>query len=150
MTAFEETIKKYNLPTFILLDKYFDLAGIEEKEITIRDVRKKIGEKIGTYAELCSRVIHPDPGSYADLYECNCFSTKEKEKISAVIKTLMVLHRKLLITELENDEKNDAEFIKTTTEEWKPIIEQIRTMLQKLKEEWTHNGSATKNQNYFV
>ena len=75
---FEILKKKYTLPSFEELDKEFEISRIEEDELILQDIKKKIIDKIYYYSEILEDLMEPD-SRIRTLHELSVFNDLEKE-----------------------------------------------------------------------
>ena len=133
---YEVLKKKYNLPDFEVLDKEFEISTIEKPDFLLRNIKKKISEKLELAAELLTKLIQPETTSIADLYEYRCFSEKEKKKIFELYSKVLYLHRKLLETDLILDDTEDANIIMHAAKEWPELRKQLIPFVKSLEACW--------------
>jgi len=140
--------KKHNLPDFNKLDFEFEISIIDDGVFIIREVRRKMSEKIETFTKLLEDVLQPET-TVADLHECNFFGEEEKEKIFKLYSKLMRINRKSLCLGLNPDDKKEAEFINNVFGEWENIKKDITHVLRKMKEAWEKEAETKENPQYF-
>lgn len=136
--------KKHKLPGFEELDAEFEISGIEPDGSVLREVRKKIADKIGHVCGTVEQVLHPDT-NLADLYESRVLDEQEKKELFEMYKKLMVAERRCVELFISSDEKLDADFIKSFSAEWKTLKPQLVKLIRKLRESWekeTEEGEA--------
>ena len=141
---YESLRRKYKLPGFDELDAEFEISAIEAESGLLREVRKQISEKVGNVSLLVEEVLQPDT-NLVNLYESRVFDEAEKQKIFELYKRLMVVDRTLVELMIANDERLDAEFIKSFHEEWRKIKPELLRFVRKLRESWgkeTEEGEA--------
>jgi hypothetical protein len=127
--------EKHSLPDFGVLDTEFEISTIEEESFILRNIRKKIVEKIESSIKLLDDILHPDAG-FASYRESSIFSPEEREDIIITYKKLMYFNR--VSTELsfsDSDEQN-AKFINEFMKEWPGLKQSILSFVGKLKESW--------------
>ncbi|MBI2141809.1 hypothetical protein HYU16_05310 [Candidatus Woesearchaeota archaeon] len=136
--------KKHKLPGFEELDAEFEISDIEPDGSVLREVRKKIADKIGHVCGTVEQVLHPET-NLADLYESRVLDEQEKKELFEMYKKLMAAERKCVELFISSDEKLDAAFIKSFSAEWKTLKPQLIKLVRKLKESWekeTDEGEA--------
>jgi len=144
---YEALKKKYKLPEFEQLDKNFEISCIEHAKLLHVNIRKRIVEKIETFCDVLENLIHPNT-DITSMYEDKFFSDKEKEKMFDLYKKLMVFARKALQLSIEADEKEDAEFIRDISTEWRGIKEEFHKITNKLKESWEKEIESESKMEY--
>lgn len=133
---YEVLKKKYNLPDFEALDNEFEISTIEKPDFLLRNIKKKICEKMDVAAELLAKLIQPETTCIADLYEYRCFGDKDKKEIFALYSKVLYLHRRLLETDFLLDDNSDAAVIKLITKEWPDIRKQMIPFVKELEACW--------------
>jgi len=146
---YEPFKKKYNLPSFKELDRLFEISDIEVSNgFLLRQVRKKIHEKIDFLNSLLNEVIYPEPSSLVSMHECRVFSEKDKEEAFDLFGQLMTLVRTSNELELSQMESHDAEFIKNVHKEWKSYTKRVSVFVGKMKESWKKTLPSDEELNY--
>ena len=145
---YDKEKKKFNLPDYDNLDFEFEISNIEEGYFIIREIRRKISDKLETFIKLLEDVLQPET-TVANLHECNFFDEEEKEKIFKLYSKLMRLNRKSLCLGLNPDDKEEAEFISNVFSEWESIKKDVTHVLTKMKESWEKEAEAKENPQYF-
>lgn len=141
---YEPLRKRYKLPGFDELDAEFEISAIEAESGLLREVRKQISEKVGNISSLVEEVLQPDT-NLVNLYESRVFEDEDKKELFELYKRLMVVDRTLVELTIANDEKLDAEFIKSFAAEWKKLKPGLLRFVRKLRESWekeTEEGEA--------
>ena len=131
----EGLLKKYKLSSFRELDNEFEISGIEKKEFLLREVRRKIAERIESYAKLFESVFQIEP-SLTTLNELTALSDGEKENLYKIFRKIMVLDRFSIETSIDENDRKTAEFIKKALNEWKELKKELLPIIKKLKESW--------------
>jgi hypothetical protein len=133
---YEDLTKKYKLPPFNSLNNEFEISTIENKEFLLREIRRKIDEKIELYVKLLEGILQPDTSSLSDMYECSVFNDKEKDVIFKLFKKLLFFHRFSIETSVGEDDKRSVEFINDFWKDWSGIKDEFSDFVKKMKEEW--------------
>ncbi|MBW2978251.1 hypothetical protein KY331_05375 [Candidatus Woesearchaeota archaeon] len=131
----EGLLKKYKLPSFKELDDEFEISTIEKKEFFLREIRRKIAEKIEAYGKLFESVLQIEP-TIITLNELTAFSESDKEELYKIFRKLMVIDRGSIETSIDENDKKTAEFIKNTCKEWQDLKKELLPFVQKLKKSW--------------
>ncbi len=124
------------LPDFEKINKEFELSTIETPEFILRNVKRKIAEKLEPLIEVLEHIINPDPNSLVDMYECKCFTNGEKKQIIDVFRHMMEQYRILMETDILCEDKTDAETIKRFFDVWMQEKKILLPMLKKIHESW--------------
>jgi hypothetical protein len=141
---------KYNLPKFKDLDYEFELssANIKEKNFLIRNVRRRLNDKIIFYCKIIEGLLYPNPNNLIGMLEVKSFDENEKGRMSKIYKKLMEFERESLSLDVNPDEKKEIEFINNLFKEWKKFKEEITKISKKMKESW-HLEEKEEKDNYF-
>ncbi|MFC1754316.1 hypothetical protein ACFL96_13150, partial [Thermoproteota archaeon] len=91
-SSYESLKKKYHLPSYEELNWEYEIGNIEEDDLVIRNIRKKITEKFEYIANVLSSIIQPET-DLSNLHEASFFDEKEKEDIIKVYKRVMYYYR---------------------------------------------------------
>ena len=145
---YEELKKKYSLPDFEELNKEFEISIIEYEDFLLREIRKKIADKINTMCEFFEDLLSPD-NTIANLYEYKAFNDAEREDVFRLYKRLKVLEKLSLELSLNHDEKKDAEFINEFFSSWESIKNKIIKIIRKMRDFWEKESTKKENEEYF-
>jgi len=132
---YEELIKKHKLPSFKELDNEFEISTIDKHEFPLREIRRKITEKIDLYVALFESVLQVEP-TIKTLNEVGAFSENEKENLYKIFRKLMVIDRSSIETSIDEDDEKTSKFIKTVFDQWKDMKKELLPVIKKLKESW--------------
>lgn len=139
--------KKYSLPDFDSLNNEFEVFSIENKQFLLKEIRRKIIEKLDAYAKILESLLQPDTASLSAMHECRFIEDKEKEDIYKNYKRLMIIDRNSIISSLGN-EKEEAEFIKSSFEEWLRLKKDIGPIMKKIKSTWEKEADVKEELGY--
>lgn len=147
-TVYEQLNKKYSLPAFEKLDNEFEVSSIENKQFLLKEIRRKITDKIEAYAKILEALLQPDTASVSSMRECRFIEDKEKEEIYTLYKKLMIIDRSSIIASL-GDDRQAADFIKNSFEEWNKLKSDIMPIAEKLKSSWENEKDIKEELEYF-
>lgn len=133
---YNELRKKHRLPDFRELDFELELQDIESTAYLLKQILRKIGEKLEFYSRVIEETLQPDASNIYALHESRFFDEKEKKEMYDVYVKLMNLSRHSLEISLSNDEKSEAEVITRFFGEWKDLKEELIKYARKMKESW--------------
>ena len=140
---YDKLRKKHSvLPKFDVTDHEFEICTIEKPNFLLRQVRRKIHERIDELRSHLASILQPDPTSFTDTYEFSCFTRSDQNKILDLYKRLMLLYRDLSEADLELDDALDAKLISRTVEEWPKLRKEALTYLKKLKNCWIRTSES--------
>lgn len=141
--------KKYKLPLFKDLDAEFELSTIELPDFFLRQVKKKIKEKLQDLSEIFSEILNPSSESLVQLSQCKIFDVEEKNKIYELFRQIQYYIQVLHESEYINDEKKDAELINEINKDWPHLKTKALVYLGKLKEHWKKEINLKETLEYF-
>lgn len=130
--------KKYKLPSFTELNKYFDIerAADKESEFPLREIRRYIGDKITNYIRFVETILNP---AGAPMFIFSLIKTMPMEARVILQKTYSQLARmdlEVMSRDVSFDEKKEAEFINSIFSQWKEIEKNISSVLEGFKSNW--------------
>ena len=146
--AYGKFAKKYNLPGFDELDNEFELSPIEDNEkFLLREVRRKICEKIDCFIEVVEPIIQPDT-HIKDLHEARLFSKKDIDELYIIYRRLLFYYRDGNYVSTICKEDEDARFIKEFYTEYPSIKDKILSACEKLKDAWQKESESEDSIGY--
>jgi len=128
--------KDFDLPDFDLLNNEFEIITIEPDGFLLREIKRKINERLSSACELLTKLIQPETTSLVDIYEYRCFDDTAKKKIFVLFCQVMCLKRKINESELLLDDKIDAAIIKQAAETWPKMRQQMIPFVKELEVCW--------------
>ena len=141
--------KKYKLPNFKQIDEEFEISDLESTNFLMSGNLRRIGEKLEFYANIINDLLQPDTSSISGMHETRFFTEDEKNEIYVTFKRLMKLHRTILESVLNHDEKNQAEFLKDFFIEWIKIKKELLVYISKMKDSWVKETTIDEYLSYF-
>ena len=141
--------KKYKLPKFKEIDNEFEISTLESPSFLIKNILRKIIEKLEFYTEVIGNLVHPDASSLSSMYEIRYFSDDEKDEIYNLFKKLMKVDRSIVEVVLENDEKKQAEFLNKFFSNWLGTKKELLKYIEKMKESWEKQSTIEEDTAYF-
>lgn len=137
MVLYNDVVKRFSLPSWDDLDKFFDLDGIKDDEKSLREARKSVSERVHFVVTILEHILMPDPNSYVELYECRCVEDGDKDRLLDVFKKFMILDRKLLIGSLSSSDDIDASLVREGFSVYKEQISSVLKYLVKVQKSWS-------------
>jgi len=141
---YDKIRKDLDLPDFDLLNNEFEITTIEPDGFLLREIKRKINERLSSACELLTKLIQPETTSLVDIYEYRCFDDAEKKKIFALFCNVMYLKRKINESELLLDDKVDAAIIKQVAETWPKMRQQMIPFVKELEVCWEKTPESDK------
>lgn len=147
-SKYEALQQKYGLPGLGELEPDFELYTIENLDFLLKEIAKKIGEKLEFFAKLVEEQIQPE-SSLSAMHECDNYSESEKKMLFEVYKRLLYWHRTYVFVELRYEEKECAEFVRGFLNEWPKLREQVRKIINRMQDTWVNHRKGDSDLEYF-
>ena len=141
--------KKYKLPKFKEIDSEFEISTLESPSFLIKNILRRIVEKLEFYIEVVGNLVHPDASSLSSMYEIRYFSDDEKNEIYNLFKKLMKVDRNIVEVVLKNDEKEQTEFLNKFFSNWLGTKKELLKYIKKMKESWEKQSTIEEDTAYF-
>ncbi|MGC8885206.1 MAG: hypothetical protein ACP5KK_01780 [Candidatus Nanoarchaeia archaeon] len=148
---YEKLRKKYNLPKFDEINKEFEIWNIKSDSYIIREIRRRVLERIDFIASYLLPILNPRETSLWDYMKVKAFPKEDFEPLLKFYQKLTTLEHEGLTT-LYESEKSEVEFIKKVWEEWPDIKNTTLKFLKKIKkglEEIEKEDVRTSFEKYF-
>ncbi|MCF7865919.1 hypothetical protein K9L67_02580 [Candidatus Woesearchaeota archaeon] len=139
---------KYGLPSYEELAKYFLIEGIDEEDNILKEVSKKMFNKVDFLADIVESLIQPD-SSISTMHEASNLSKETRANLKVYYRKLMSMNRTLLISNLEFEENDSAEKIKSVFADWLLIKDELIALLREIKETWSRDYEIKEDRGYF-
>lgn len=133
--AYKELKEKHSLPDYNSLNQEFEISSIEEEDFLLRNIRKKILEKIDFTLSIMDDILHPESG-FSSYKESGAFSESDRNKIIEMYKRLMFFKRSSTELSFDDSDELNAKFINDFMGEWPKMKETSLVFVRKLKESW--------------
>lgn len=143
---YEKAKKEYDLPAFDELDKEFELRKIEDGFI-IREVRRKILDKIHAFVEWIAPVVNPSSQSIHSMIEAKLFNKTELDEIFNFYKKIHYYIHKGLVAGLQT-EKDEADFIKEVWKVYPELKKEIAKHMEKIAKGWAEAEEESITDDY--
>lgn len=133
---YAELQKKHKLPDFALLDKEFEISTIEKPSFLLRNIRRKISERLDDITQFLEQLVQPDPNVFSSLFEYRALSEAERKEVLKQFQSLMSLYRSCMDAELSAEDAQDAAVISRAATEWPAARAALRPIVQKIAAAW--------------
>lgn len=127
--------EKHQLPSYAELDTEFEISSLDDDFSILRNIRKKMSEKVEFIANTLKEVIHPE-ASYISMHESSHFSDDEKRRVAEIYRKLMFTLRHALELYIDDSEELNAKFIRELYADWMKQKKEILFFMRKLKDSW--------------
>jgi len=142
-----DTSKDNNLnnkiKNFDVLKKEYELL---EEHLTLNGVLRKMSETLELYLKMIQQILQPE--EFHALHECSVFDDKDKIKLFDLYKSVIIVYREVLKTEIINEEKNTLSTIQLVHEEIRSVKPQMLAIADKMQGSWKRDIKKD-NQRYF-
>lgn len=146
--------KKYNeisgnhsLPGYEDLNREFEIYSVEESEFLLREIRKKIVEKIDDFLKVLEPVLQPET-ILSDMHECRFFSDSDKREIFSTYKRLKFFEKMSFETSIDENDEKTAKFINSVFSEWSNLKQDVLEVILKLKDSWLQDTDIEEELGY--
>ena len=143
-----DKFKKYGLPSFKDLNNEFEISSIENENFLLREIINKIVDRTDFFSRLFEDLLQPDPSLLRSMQEAKIFNEEERKVIYDLYKKLMVINRKSVEISLNRDEKEEANFIKKSFDEWKELKTSTSQIVDKIKDSWKKETYSKEKLSY--
>lgn len=140
---YEELRKKFDLPEFSKINKDFEISLIDKKPLFLRNVRRKVNEKIIFFCRIIEGVLFPNGANFIAATENKVFSDDEKNEILKIYRELMVFERKSLSLDVDNIEEENVKFINEVFNKWPKFKKPLKDFVKKMESAWSREDPAT-------
>ncbi len=139
---YEKLRKKHSkLPDFDRLNSFFDIFEIEPNEFYLRNMKKKVAEKILGYCDVLEGVLQPEAG-IAAMHESKYVTEKERQAAIGIYMAFMKINRLALEMSVEEDDSANAEFIRKAFDAYSENRDKLKGVMSFLKDTWQRNDTA--------
>ena len=137
------------MPKFNGIDAEFEISSLDNAKFLLKNILRKISEKLEFYIEVIGSLVHPDGSSISSMYEIRFFSEDEKNGMYMMFKELMKIDRNIVEIILRNDEKELADFLNKFFSDWINIKKELLKYIEKMKDSWEKQSTIEDDIGYF-
>ena len=141
--------EKYTLPEFKEIDDEFEISLLECTDFLLRNVRRKIMEKITLMLTCIEEIIQPET-NLRSMTELKAVSQSTKNKAFSIYKNLMIAERSSLEFDISSTDEKEAEFIMFILKKWKELKPDMLILIEKIKEVWKREQSPEEEEIGYV
>lgn len=139
--------RKHKLPAYMELENDFEIGRADPDGLLLREIRRKMLEKIHEITSLLEEILHPE-ASLVGLYESRVFDETEKKEIFEIYKQLLAAIRHSTELAVESNEKLEAEFISLFYMKWVSMKPALLKFTGKLKMSWEKDTDEDEKTGY--
>lgn len=132
---YAELKKKYALPDFVVLDKEFEISLIDSDVFVLREIRRRIADKIESALKLLDNLLHPDSG-FASLFEADSLISSDRQGILILYKQLMFFYRMSSELHFDDSDASNADFINGFVKEWPSLKKSLLFFIVHMRDSW--------------
>ncbi len=146
---YEAIAKKHKLPKYEILNEDFELDFIKEKPFLLKQIRRKMNEKVIFFCRIVESLLYPNPQNIINASELNSFSSEKKSQLEKIYKELMYFERSSLFLDVHPEEKKEVEYINNLLNSWTRIKKDIEETVKIMQESWKKEIKETEKNDYF-
>jgi hypothetical protein len=138
--------EKYDLPEFKELTKDFDIEKNQDKEspFLLREIRRIINEKIGSYLHLFETLMNPTSPPMFVFSILRNISTEDKESIKEIYKELSKTQIEIMKLDTIYSEESESEFVSKTYQSWQALKPKIYKLIENFESSFETDDTSTK------
>ena len=133
---YNELRKKLKLPEFKDIDFEFEASDLEETNFLLRAIIRRITERLDFYSTMLEEILQPDASNLYAMHETRYIDDDEKKRMYGIYTKFMGFSRQSIEVSLSHSEKDEAEFISSFFEQWKPLKSELLKFVRKMKDSW--------------
>jgi len=132
--------KKYDLPDFDKLNNEFELETIEREEFPLRQIRRRIVDRLVIFCKIIEEIIYPSGQNQLINHEIRSFSEEDRKQFVELHKKMMVYERQSLFLNISSSkEEEDAKYIFQLFSEMDDYKLVILEVVKKMQTAWKHD-----------
>jgi len=135
------------LPEYSKLNHEFEISTLEASEFLLRDIRNRITDKLSDFAKILENLINAD--TFIGLHEIKNFQEDSKKYTFDIFSQIMQIIRKSALLRLNEDDKDNAQFISDIFREWQDIKKPLTQLLHKVESAWKEDNNIKQKLEYF-
>jgi Glu-tRNA(Gln) amidotransferase subunit E-like FAD-binding protein len=142
--------KTYKLPSWTSLEEDFDVskAFSGENELILRDIRRKMNEKIASYLHLFETFMNPQSAPMFIMSVLKNLDEKDWESIKRIYSEIAKIQFKQILVDTIYSEQEEAKLINFVSELWLKEKTEISKIISTLDKKYSEN-SLEKKKSYF-
>ncbi len=141
---------KYQLPDWNKLEEDFDVskAFTEARGIILRDIRRKMNEKVSSYLHLLETFLNPQATPMFIMNVLKNLKDSDWEEIRRIYKELAKIQFKQILADTIYSEEKEAEIINEISGIWNNEKLNLAKIIRTLDKNYSEN-SNNKKKSYF-
>jgi hypothetical protein len=146
--AYDEAASRHKLPAYRELAKLVDLSLCEREEFPLRQARAALGDMLESWADLLEKMLSPEQGNSASLFESRFFTDKDHESTFNLFKRLMIVIRMFDEASVLCDEKTDADALRSALSELPSLRRDVAVFVRQLRDSWQKTSGSGSDVGY--
>ena len=146
---YNELAKKHKLPKFDDINEDFELEFIKEKSFLLRQIRRRINEKVIFFCRIIEGLLYPTQQHIINVTEMKNLPEEKKKYIEKMYRDLMYLERESLLLDVVPNDKKDAGYINNVFNFWSKMRKQVEDIVRIMQESWKKEDITKEKNNYF-
>lgn len=145
---YEKLAKKYDLPSYEGMVKHFEVDSIGKDDNVLREILKKMYEKIDYYTNTLESLIQPET-SYSSMKEASTLNVAEQTIVKKLFTDCMCIIREFTEFGLEYSDYEAAKFINNVYAGWVKMKPELKKILGKVRDVWKKQQEIKVEKGYF-
>ena len=145
---YNELKKKFTLPEFREIDSEFELSDLEETNFLLREIIRRIAEKLDFYSTMLEEILQPDASNLYAMHETRVFDENKKNQMYNLYRRLMDFNRQSIEVSLEHNERDEVEFINNVFQEWKSLKYELLRFVKEMRASWKTETDVKEDLGY--
>ncbi len=147
---YDEIKAKYRqLPDFDKLNQEFEMDFIEKEHFLLRQLRRRVNEKIIFFCRVLEGILFPAAHSAINAYESENFMEEQRKDLSELHKQLMVLERRALALDIDTTDQQDVDFICDVFKAWPDFKVRVHEIAVQMQKAWTKKSEQNTEKGYY-
>jgi hypothetical protein len=145
--AYKKLQVKFKTPDWDALDNEFELYLLEHEDFLLKNIAKKMIEKLEFYAKIIDELYHPE-SNIAIMHMSGRLTNEDKAIMHTVFRRLEFRILEAVELDLSSDEKAYANYINSVWQDWPGMKAELLKVIRKLKDSWTNEQSERFDNGY--
>ncbi len=145
---YEKLRKKHGLPSLGEMDAAFEVGSIEKDANVLREIAKRIYDKVDSYTQVFESLIHPD-SRFSVMLEASLITPKERPVLNQLYNKGMRITREALELGVDYNEEKAVRLIKNSYKEWNSMKPEMISIIGKMKKAWSEQVKIEEDRGYF-
>lgn len=140
--------KLTQLPEYEDLDDQFEISILELNKFFLRNIRRRMIEKVDFFAKILEIYLNPEP-FYSISIEMQEMNEEVMKCVNTVYKELMYFEKLSLQIAIDSTDEKEVNFICELYKSWPEIKKEVEMILQIAKDSWKQELKQDPRAKYF-